>query len=224
MGLQLVLAPLKQQTKQAFVNASYRIANYKKGVQIGSHVELSGVKFGRLVSVSHHAQIGKSAIGDRTSIGRYSKIRNASIGKYCSISWDVTIGAVSHAMFHPSSHAFWYRRQFGIVNEDRSIESKEVRIGNDVWIGCAAVIMPGVSIGNGAIIGANSVVTKNVNPYSVVAGCPAKEIRKRFDHEQAEMLESLHWWDWPDETLAQNTWFFEQPIELKSLELMKDRL
>lgn len=77
-------------------------------------------------------------------------------------------------------------------------------IGNDVWIGFEAVIMPGVKIGDGAIIGAKSVVTKNVEPYSIVAGNPAKEIKKRFSEDKIRSLQELKWWDWSTEKISEN--------------------
>lgn len=73
----------------------------------------------------------------------------------------------------------------------------DIVIGNDVWIGYEALIMSGVSIGDGAVIGSRAVVTKNVAPYTIVGGVPAKEIRKRFDSETIEKLKELQWWDWP---------------------------
>ena len=73
----------------------------------------------------------------------------------------------------------------------------DIVIGNDVWIGYEAVVMAGVHIGNGAIIAAHAVVTKNVPPYTIVGGVPARPIRKRFDEEVIRMLETLKWWDWP---------------------------
>ena len=77
-------------------------------------------------------------------------------------------------------------------------------IGNDVWIGYEAVIMPGVKIGNGAIIGTRAVVTKDVPPYTIVGGVPAKPIRKRFDDATIEKLEALRWWDWDEEKIKRN--------------------
>ena len=77
-------------------------------------------------------------------------------------------------------------------------------IGNDVWIGYEAVIMQGVTIGDGAIIGTRAVVTKDVPPYTIVAGVPAKPIRKRFDDATIRKLEALRWWDWDEETIKRN--------------------
>ena len=77
----------------------------------------------------------------------------------------------------------------------------DIVIGNDVWIGYEAVILSGVSIGDGAIIGARAVVTRDVPPYTIVGGTPAKEIRKRYDEETIDRLIQLKWWDWPDDKI-----------------------
>ena len=78
----------------------------------------------------------------------------------------------------------------------------DILIGNDVWIGYEAVILSGVTIGDGAIVAARSVVTKDVPPYTIVGGVPAKPIRRRFDRETIDALLELRWWDWPAEKLA----------------------
>ena len=80
----------------------------------------------------------------------------------------------------------------------------DIVIGNDVWIGYEAVIMAGVTIGDGAIIGARAVVTKDVPPYTIVGGVPAKQIRKRFSDETISELLNLKWWDWPIEKISRN--------------------
>ena len=80
----------------------------------------------------------------------------------------------------------------------------DIVVGNDVWIGYEAVILSGVTIGDGAIIGARAVVTKDVLPYTIVAGVPARPIRKRFDEETIARLEQLRWWDWPEDEIRRN--------------------
>ncbi len=80
----------------------------------------------------------------------------------------------------------------------------DIVVGNDVWIGYEAVILAGVTIGDGAIIGARAVVTRDVPPYTIVGGVPAKPIRKRFDEDTIARLLELRWWDWPEERIAQN--------------------
>lgn len=80
----------------------------------------------------------------------------------------------------------------------------DIVVGNDVWIGYEAVILSGVTIGDGAVIGARAVVTKDVPPYTIVGGVPAKPIKKRFSDESIKKLQSIRWWDWPKEKIAEN--------------------
>ncbi len=124
------LVPFGGSIKRAYVNTGYRLRHVKHHVVIGPNVELSEVVFGAYVNISHHAQISGSSLGKRTSVGRYTKIRVADIGSYCSISWDVTIGAASLSDGRPGSHAFWYRKQFGIVEDDVALEAEKIVIGN----------------------------------------------------------------------------------------------
>ncbi|MCI8526879.1 DapH/DapD/GlmU-related protein [Lachnospiraceae bacterium 42-17] len=175
------------------------------------------------VNITHHAEIVNSVIGKRTSIGRYSKIRDSRIGSYCSISWDVTIGAVSHPLEYVSSHAFLYRKQFGIVEEDKIFEAKGTIIGNDVWIGCGSIIMDGITIGDGAVIGAGSVVTKDVLPYSIIAGVPAKLIRKRFDNEIITGLLDSQWWTWEDNELKSKKGLLDEPVTIEIVDKLNKK-
>ena len=175
------------------------------------------------VNVTHHAEIVNSHIGQRTSIGRYSKIRDSEIGAFCSISWDVTIGAVTHPMVQMSSHAFTYRKQFGIVEADKEFKIKTTIVGNDVWIGCGSIILAGVRIGDGSIIGAGAVVTKDVAPYTIVTGVPARVLRKRFPDEITSGLLDISWWNWDDNKLKKNIELLEQPVTLSILERLKEQ-
>ena len=103
---------------------------------------------------------------------------------------------------------------FPIFFDEWDLDAKNIRqawdnkgdtvIGNDVWIGYEAVIMSGVTIGDGAIIGTRAVVTKDVPPYTIVAGIPAKPVRKRFDDATIEKLEAMRWWDWEEEKIKRN--------------------
>lgn len=130
------------------------------------------------------------------------------IGKFCMIASDVTF--IMNGANHLSEAISTY--PFAIFGEDWSdaMQGKEYPtkgdtiIGNDVWIGYGATIMPGVHIGDGAIIATKSVVTKNVAPYSIVGGNPAKEIRKRFSEEEIKQLLEIRWWDWSIEKITKN--------------------
>lgn len=88
------------------------------------------------------------------------------------------------------------------VIDNPNIQIGDIIIGNDVWIGYEAVILSGVTIGDGAVIGCRAVVTKDVPPYTIVGGVPAKPIRKRFDEETIKELQKIKWWDWPEEKIA----------------------
>ncbi len=115
-------------------------------------------------------------------------IFKSKIGKFTSISYGVTIGPPEHNYKRMTQHPFIIRSEYGILSKEECIPNDEfetpVTIGNDVWIGCNSTILRGIEIGNGAIVGANSVVTKDVPPYAIVAGCPARIIKYRFNQEQ----------------------------------------
>lgn len=218
MGIDLVIRPLAQRVTQALRSSVWRLRCNARGVKVAYGVSLSNVSCADYANIAHNAELSDVVLGKRTSVGRFTKIRNAELGAYCSISWNVTIGAVGHPLDHPSSHAFSYRSQFGIVEYDANgIIPQRVIIGNDVWIGCDAIIMPGVSIGNGAVIGAGAIVTKDVEPYAIVSGVPAKVMKYRFSQNIIEGLESLRWWEWDDQTLHARIHFFKNPLTEESL-------
>lgn len=127
------------------------------------------------------------------------------IGKFCSIACGAKFlfNCANHSLRSLSTYTFpLFYDEWGLDKADvaSAWDNKgDIVIGNDVWIGFEAVIMAGVHIGNGAIIGARAVVTKDVAPYTIVGGVPARAIRKRFDDATISRLESLRWWDWSKE-------------------------
>lgn len=132
------------------------------------------------------------------------------IGKFCSIACGAKFifTSANHSLKSLSTYPFpIFADQWGLDWKDvmNAWDNKgDIVIGNDVWIGYEAVIMPGVHIGDGAIVGTRAVVTKNVPPYTIVGGVPAREIRRRFDQETVESLERLQWWDWPYEKIKRH--------------------
>ena len=130
------------------------------------------------------------------------------IGKFCMIASDVTfiMNGANHLSKSISSYPFAiFGKDWSNAMEGKNYTVKgDTVIGNDVWIGYGALIMPGIQIGDGAIIAANSVVTKNVDAYSVVGGNPAIEIRKRFNEEQIKQLLEVKWWDWDTKKITHN--------------------
>lgn len=132
------------------------------------------------------------------------------IGKFCSVACGAKFlfNSANHAMASLSTYPFpLFFEEWGLEKKDvaKSWDNKgDITIGNDVWIGYEAVILAGVTIGDGAIIGTRAVVTKDVPPYTVVGGVPAKPIRKRFDDKTISDLLEIQWWNWSSEKIAQN--------------------
>jgi virginiamycin A acetyltransferase len=117
------------------------------------------------------------------------------IGRYCSIANSVRTVPINHPYDAISTHPMLYERKFGVVDADIHYDDLLV-IEDDVWIGHNAIILPGCKfIGRGSIIGAGSIVTKPVSPYSIIAGCPAKKIRDRFPPDMIDAIEESRWWE-----------------------------
>ena len=137
--------------------------------------------------------------GDRLTIGRFCSI--ACGARFLFTSANHTLRSLSTYPF-PIFFEEWGLDAAHITEawDDRG----DITIGNDVWIGYEAVILSGVTIGDGAIVGARAVVTKDVPPYTIVGGVPAKPIRKRFDEDTIARLSALRWWDWDEEKLARH--------------------
>ena len=142
---------------------------------------------------------GKIKIGYATTLG-YRNLMSGSIaiGKYCQLGVDVAL----HATNHPISYMTTYINQNLFQGELKHLkEENNIIIGHDVWIGHGVIVVGNVTIGNGAILAAGSVITKDVAPYSIVAGIPAKEVRKRFSDTIIQEIETLQWWDKSEQEL-----------------------
>lgn len=156
-----------------------------------------------------------------SNIGRYSyvgydcEVYNCDIGSFCSIANGFIAGGAKHPIDWVSTSPVFYNVNGGTGYHLGNNEIKLVKrtiIGHDVWIGSRVIVMQGVKIGNGAIIGAGSVVTKDVPPYAIVAGCPAKVIRYRFDDNIINKLEALKWWNLSDNQLTKLSKWIGNPI------------
>ncbi|AAQ61685.1 capsular polysaccharide synthesis enzyme O-acetyl transferase [Chromobacterium violaceum ATCC 12472] len=186
---------------------------------------LPGVKLGRGVIVRKNVKIYRNvSIGDHTFINEDSRIdpNTESIGKFCSISHGVKIGLGPHPLLFFSTSPLFYQRYRGLVGSDFYDEFADkgyTRIGHDVFIAANAVIVSGVEIGHGAVVAAGSVVTKNVPPYAVVGGVPARIIKYRFDEDTIEKLLKSKWWNKDINILARNAANgFDIDVFLDSLE------
>ncbi|MFT4071120.1 MAG: CatB-related O-acetyltransferase [Dysgonamonadaceae bacterium] len=171
-----------------------------KYLRVGYKSKLSEVKFGEYNWIGQNVHVINSSVGDFSYISDSSVICETTIGKFCSIGPNVRTAPGKHPThtFVSTHPALFSNPPYCIKNfQERDFHNPErnVRIGNDVWVCANVVIADGVSIGDGAIIGANSVVTSNVEPYTIVGGIPARQIRKRFEQEDIDTLIKSKWWD-----------------------------
>jgi phosphonate metabolism protein (transferase hexapeptide repeat family) len=164
--------------------------------------QLTESRFGRYVEIGRGSRISHSEIGDYSYCDRYADIANATVGKFANIASFVRIGATDHPMDRASLHHFLYRSADYWVDaaDDAAFfarrRARRAAIGHDTWIGHGAMIRPEVTVGHGAVVAAGAVVTRDVAPYTLVAGVPARPMRLRFAPEIAERLMALAWWDW----------------------------
>jgi phosphonate metabolism protein (transferase hexapeptide repeat family) len=172
-------------------------------------VKLREVTIGVCCEVLGDTAIEYTELGDYSYLGPGCMVADAQIGKFCAIAAQVRIGAPNHPLDRPSQHRFTYCPEYYTADaqRDRAFfrdrRADRVVIGNDVWIGHAVIVMPGVTVGDGAVLAAGAVVTRDVAPYTIVGGVPAKQIRERFNRDIAAQLSTIAWWNWPTETIFQ---------------------
>ena len=164
-----------------------------------------------------------STVGDYTYIGRKTNVVYANIGKFCSIAGECNIGLANHTLNNVSTSPIFTEKHNATKSSwcktNNVFPYKKVSIGNDVWIGTRAMSLGGVVIGDGAVIAAGAIVTKDVPPYAIVAGIPARIIKYRFSQEIINKLEEIKWWDFPEKVLKENINFFQSDnLTIKDIE------
>lgn len=177
--------------------------------------------------IHRFVKILDSKVDDYTYIGPHSQLTNCKLGKFCSISSNVTIGLGLHPISHLSSSPVFYSPNNGLKikwTKDKLYDDfpKFCHIGNDVWIGLNAVIMGGVNIGDGAIIAANAFVNKDVPPFAIVGGIPAKLIRFRFDDNIIQELLKIKWWELDPSVLQEKINLFNTNVDLKIIKKLNE--
>ena len=162
---------------------------------------------GRYTEVADRCRLDEVEMGDYSYIMQDGAVWCATIGKFANIAASVRINATNHPTWRPTLHHFTYRAAdyFDGAENDHDFfawrRDNRVVIGHDVWIGHGATVLPGVTVSDGAVIGAGAVVSRDVAPYTIVGGVPAKLIRERFPKPVAERMQALAWWDWDHDRL-----------------------
>jgi phosphonate metabolism protein (transferase hexapeptide repeat family) len=162
---------------------------------------------GSWTDIGPNCQLVETTFGDYSYLAGDVQIIYSDVGKFCSIASHACVNPGNHPMTRVTQHHLTYRRvQYGFGAEDDAAffdwrRAAHCSIGHDVWIGHGATVLAGVTVGTGAVVGAGAVVSRDVEPYQIVVGVPARPIRKRFSDEVIEKLLQIAWWDWDRATL-----------------------
>jgi phosphonate metabolism protein (transferase hexapeptide repeat family) len=188
------------------------IGNVKKlssEPSIGKDVHLTNAQLGPWTEVGDYTHLENVVLDAFSYCGQFCFMQNTRVGKFSNIAAAVRLGPTMHPLDRPTLHHFTYRRvMFGLDETDdveffRERTSRITTIGHDTWLGHGVIVMPGLAVGHGAVIGSGAVVTKDVAPWTIVGGVPAKFIRRRFTPELGAALEAIAWWDWPYELIKE---------------------
>jgi phosphonate metabolism protein (transferase hexapeptide repeat family) len=169
--------------------------------------EVRNCRLGAYTQVGARTQLLEVVLGDYSYVVNDSEIAYATFGKFCSITAMTRINPGNHPMDRPTQSHITYRASAYFPGEEDEEQffawrrACPVIVGHDVWIGHGAIILPGRTVSTGAVVAAGAVVTKDVAPYTVVAGNPARLIRSRFPPDIAQRLQRLAWWNWDHEQL-----------------------
>jgi phosphonate metabolism protein (transferase hexapeptide repeat family) len=171
-------------------------------------VRISESELGAWTEVHAGSRLHESAIGDYTYLMERVQLDYATVGKFTSVAADARLGPTNHPMDRPTAHHFTYRAgRYDLGEDDPAVfewrADQPVTVGHDVWIGHGAIVLPDVSVGDGAVVGAGTVVTEDVDPYTVVAGVPAEQIGRRFSEAVAARVAATEWWEWDHDRLRE---------------------
>lgn len=178
----------------------YKIKYAGKHIKIEYLSEITNCTFSQYNTIQKHARLRNSELGQCSYVSRSTQLYHAQVGNFTCIGPEVLIGLADHpTKDFVSTHPIFYSTKGQsnpvIIEKNLFEEQMQTHIGNDVWIGARAIIKSGIQIGNGAVIASGAVVTKDVEPYSVVGGVPAQLIKYRFSPAQIVALEESKWWE-----------------------------
>ncbi len=197
---------------------------------IGDFSTIRDSHLGRYASVQRNCDLMRCQVGDYSIIEKNAVIHDVTIGKFCEISWHCSMGGDNHNYLLPSIHHWYWNKAFGFEDSSETIgksnfynkiKTEKCVIGNDVWIGSGVTVNRKVHVDNGAILASGCVVTKDVPPYAIVGGVPAKVIRFRFPSNIIERLLKIEWWNWPHEVLVSYRHLFEVEVCEETLTKME---
>ena len=200
----------------------YYLKEYRKCGRNGSRIGLRSYTHGSILGdtcvVGCDNSIINSMIGRHSNIKSNCNIYNATVGKFCVFAQNVTVGAGRHPMHFTSTNFLFYSntKSFKTFADGEYFHDEHdvINIGHDVWFGANSSVVGNVNIGSGAVIAYGAIVTKDVPPYAVVGGVPAKIIKMRFSDDVIERLLEIKWWDFSDEFFKKHFKLMHDPIAL----------
>ncbi|WP_194242012.1 CatB-related O-acetyltransferase [Winogradskyella eckloniae] len=215
--------------KNKLFNKVYLLLRFGNFVPLSSKVKIHqktkvyGSRLDGNIVIDEGCLVARCELYGDIEIGRFTSLNGpntdivahggkVTIGQFCSIARNVSMQVSNHAMSRATTYPIFKNIFNEEVNND-FISKGDITIGNDVWVGAHSLILSGVKINDGAIIAANSVVTKEVPAYAIVAGSPAKVIKYRFSPEVRAQLYAKKWWDWPIEKIKKESDFFKKNLE-----------
>ena len=201
-----------------------RVTNSKlgSGVSVGDDTTIERCVLGDHVAINRRSYINDSVIGDYSYTGINTTMNFTRLGKFCSLARNVDIGGFDHDYKKATTMPMHRFQQMKNAAKPVANHDELCQIGNDVWIAAGAQVLHKVKIGDGAIVGGGAVVTKDVPPYAIVAGVPAKIIKYRFDPDTIAQLLEIRWWDWPVDVIEANMdWLTGEDVNAEILEKMR---
>lgn len=184
---------------------------------VGDFSRLSNCVLGNHVAIQRNAMMYSVSMGNYSYTGKNFTAWHCSIGAFCSLSWNVSIGGANHDYSRVTTHSFLYSGDFGLMPDPEQPGYERFDnpciIENDVWIAANVCICRGVTVHTGAVIAAGAVVTHDVEPYTIVAGVPARPIKKRFDDETIDLLLKSRWWEFSPDVIKNNFDLFNSTVD-----------